>query len=216
MFVSLLSLETGHATGDIGYVFSFFLRLTKPNKVTLLLVNDDQIDYLMENNQRRPWTTLTMEELRARFTNRLFVDWGFGDFGTRGREVLQASGNLTHTAKHNAACFMPVFCEAVVSIRSSRPIRTEAWLSHTKIISVKKIKYAPLRYRLANEQTDYLMVPQKTSQKTGMKQPHGVSPFGLACLRIVVSIGVTSGAYNPPPPVSNQRISHYCEEVGGR
>uniref|UniRef100_A0A2H1V8L5 apyrase n=1 Tax=Spodoptera frugiperda TaxID=7108 RepID=A0A2H1V8L5_SPOFR len=37
-----------------------------------------------------------------------------------------ASGNLTHTL-----CFTSVFGEAVVSLRSSRPIRAEAWLSHT-------------------------------------------------------------------------------------
>lgn len=28
-------------------------------------------------------------------------------------------------------CFTAVFCEAVVSLQSSRPIRTEAWLSQT-------------------------------------------------------------------------------------
>uniref|UniRef100_A0A2H1WHN2 SFRICE_023087 n=1 Tax=Spodoptera frugiperda TaxID=7108 RepID=A0A2H1WHN2_SPOFR len=47
-------------------------------------------------------------------------------------------------------CFMSVFCEAVVSIRSSRPIRAEAWLStllysrqfvdHTKSYSVRESK----------------------------------------------------------------------------
>uniref|UniRef100_A0A2H1W010 SFRICE_009344 n=1 Tax=Spodoptera frugiperda TaxID=7108 RepID=A0A2H1W010_SPOFR len=42
-----------------------------------------------------------------------------------------ASGNFTHMTKQRNRCFMSVYCEAVVSLRSSRPICAEALLSYT-------------------------------------------------------------------------------------
>ncbi|CAH0703477.1 unnamed protein product [Spodoptera exigua] len=61
---------------------------------------NEQTDYLMVSNQRRPWTS-AMEELRVRC--RSFRDTGFGDSGIEeglGEGKDWAFGNLTHTAKH--------------------------------------------------------------------------------------------------------------------
>lgn len=45
-----------------------------------------------------------------------------------------ASGVLTHSTKHNASVILrSVSYEAVVSLRSSRPIHAKAWLSHGKV-----------------------------------------------------------------------------------
>ncbi len=67
---------------------------------------NEQTDYLMVSDQRRPWTTAT-EELRVRC--RSFRDKGFGESGIEeglGEGKDWAFGNLNHTAKHNAVgCF---------------------------------------------------------------------------------------------------------------
>ncbi|CAH0663678.1 unnamed protein product [Spodoptera exigua] len=60
---------------------------------------------------------------------------------------------------------------------------------------------------LANEHADYLMVGKRAC---------GLPDVGPSYLRIAVSIGITSGADDPLPPASIQRISHYREEFGGR
>ncbi|CAH0697847.1 unnamed protein product [Spodoptera exigua] len=49
--------------------------LTPPNKTA-----NEQTDYLMVSNRRRPWTPATKKELPVRC--RPFKDWDFGDFGT--------------------------------------------------------------------------------------------------------------------------------------
>uniref|UniRef100_A0A2H1V6J7 SFRICE_020499 n=1 Tax=Spodoptera frugiperda TaxID=7108 RepID=A0A2H1V6J7_SPOFR len=54
---------------------------------------------------------------------------GLSGIGNIGEGDNLASGNLTQ--RNTMQAFTSVFCEAVVSLRSSRPIRAETWLSHT-------------------------------------------------------------------------------------
>ncbi|CAH0696028.1 unnamed protein product [Spodoptera exigua] len=82
----------------------------------------------MVSNQRRPWT-LAMEDLRVRC--RPFRDKGFGDVGIVGGERLGLGQPHSDSETQRCSCFTQVFCEAVVSLLSSRPIRADAWLSHT-------------------------------------------------------------------------------------
>ena len=53
---------------------------------------------------------------------------GEGDEGKGWIMGLRYPHSLGETQRRR--CFTPVFCEAVVSLRSSRPIHAEAWLSH--------------------------------------------------------------------------------------
>ncbi|CAH0694343.1 unnamed protein product [Spodoptera exigua] len=116
---------------------SFGFIIKSSSTIDKLTSANEQTDYLMVSNQRRPWTPAT-EELRVRC--RPFRDKGFGDLGTG--EGL-GKGRIGPPVTQQCGSFTPVFCEAMVSLRSSRPIRAEAWLSHTLVS--------------ANEQTDYLM-----------------------------------------------------------
>uniref|UniRef100_A0A2H1VZA6 SFRICE_038186 n=1 Tax=Spodoptera frugiperda TaxID=7108 RepID=A0A2H1VZA6_SPOFR len=62
----------------------------------------EQTYYLMVSNRRRPWTLETPEALQVRY--RLFgrLLFGNGD-GEDWEEGNWASGNLTHTTKHNGS-----------------------------------------------------------------------------------------------------------------
>uniref|UniRef100_A0A2H1WGY6 SFRICE_021252 n=1 Tax=Spodoptera frugiperda TaxID=7108 RepID=A0A2H1WGY6_SPOFR len=62
----------------------------------------EQTYYLMVSNRRRPWTLETPEALQVRY--RLFgrLLFGNGD-GEDWEGGNWASGNLTHTTKHNAS-----------------------------------------------------------------------------------------------------------------
>uniref|UniRef100_A0A2H1VK05 SFRICE_025602 n=1 Tax=Spodoptera frugiperda TaxID=7108 RepID=A0A2H1VK05_SPOFR len=55
-----------------------------------------------------------------------------GESGRLGRGVI---GPPATSLIQRKRCFTSVFCEPVVSFRSSRPIRAEAWFSHTYYIS---------------------------------------------------------------------------------
>ncbi|CAH1635405.1 unnamed protein product [Spodoptera littoralis] len=95
----------------------------------------------MVSNRRRPWTTGTPEALQVRYrlfgdgllgirSLRIVGDSGIGETGEG--EGNWASGNLTHTTKHNASVASRRFSVTPwYHFRSSRPIRAEAWLSHT-------------------------------------------------------------------------------------
>uniref|UniRef100_A0A2H1WQ87 SFRICE_016527 n=1 Tax=Spodoptera frugiperda TaxID=7108 RepID=A0A2H1WQ87_SPOFR len=61
--------------------------------------------------------------------NLVYIVLAFVLLGNRGLG-RGASDNLTHKTQRKR-CFTSVFCEAVVSLRSSWLIRVEAWLSHT-------------------------------------------------------------------------------------
>ena len=63
-----------------------------------------------------------------------------GELMGRGGELglrYQHTRGKTRRKRH----FTPVFCEALVSLRSSRPIRANAWLSHGNIMYL--IYYVP-------------------------------------------------------------------------
>uniref|UniRef100_A0A2H1W9D4 SFRICE_027661 n=1 Tax=Spodoptera frugiperda TaxID=7108 RepID=A0A2H1W9D4_SPOFR len=55
-------------------------------------------------------------------------EWGWGRLG---RGELGLRQPHSHNETQRKRCFTSVFYEAVVSLRSSRPIRAVAWLTHT-------------------------------------------------------------------------------------
>uniref|UniRef100_A0A2H1VGE9 SFRICE_022620 n=1 Tax=Spodoptera frugiperda TaxID=7108 RepID=A0A2H1VGE9_SPOFR len=65
---------------------------------------NEQTYHLKVSNRRRLWTLETPEALQG--------CWGIGDWEDWERGSW-ASGNLTHSTKHNASCLTSVFGEAV-------------------------------------------------------------------------------------------------------
>uniref|UniRef100_A0A2H1VQS3 SFRICE_009415 n=1 Tax=Spodoptera frugiperda TaxID=7108 RepID=A0A2H1VQS3_SPOFR len=47
------------------------------------------------------------------------------------RKIGKVIGPMVTSATQRKRCFTSIFCKAVASLLSSRPIRAEAWLSHT-------------------------------------------------------------------------------------
>uniref|UniRef100_A0A2H1VBH8 SFRICE_003003 n=1 Tax=Spodoptera frugiperda TaxID=7108 RepID=A0A2H1VBH8_SPOFR len=90
-----------------------YMGLMTHNIVKLGAVKEQTV-YLMVDNRHRPWIPESLEALQGLSRNRGLVREVFGPPVT----------SLTQCNR----CFTSVFCEAVASHRSSRPIRAEAWL----------------------------------------------------------------------------------------
>uniref|UniRef100_A0A2H1VWI8 SFRICE_025092 n=1 Tax=Spodoptera frugiperda TaxID=7108 RepID=A0A2H1VWI8_SPOFR len=90
----------------------------------------EQTYHLMISNRRCPWTLETPLQVRCRpfgIRNlRVVLESGIGKIGKGG------IGPPVTSLRQRKHCFTSVFGEAVVSLRSSRPIRVEAWLTHNK------------------------------------------------------------------------------------
>uniref|UniRef100_A0A2H1W2C6 SFRICE_009218 n=1 Tax=Spodoptera frugiperda TaxID=7108 RepID=A0A2H1W2C6_SPOFR len=100
--------------------------------------------------------------LQLRQIARDWEDWEGGNW---------AFGNLTHTTTHNASV-VSRRCEAVVSVQWSRPIRAEAWLSHTYLnIS---------QFRLQQSQFVFLVDYPVSTDVQGEKHPMTFPVFGEA------------------------------------
>uniref|UniRef100_A0A2H1W7U7 SFRICE_009554 n=1 Tax=Spodoptera frugiperda TaxID=7108 RepID=A0A2H1W7U7_SPOFR len=81
----------------------------------------EQTYYLMVSNRRRPWTLETPEALQVRY--RLFgrLLFGNGD-GEDWEGGNWASGNLTHTTKHNASIVSRRFSVRPIAYHQLPPI----------------------------------------------------------------------------------------------
>uniref|UniRef100_A0A2H1WPA2 SFRICE_035053 n=1 Tax=Spodoptera frugiperda TaxID=7108 RepID=A0A2H1WPA2_SPOFR len=105
-----------------------FGNLTHTTKQHTLFQPVNELRYhLMVSNRRRPRTPETPEALQVRC----------GLLGVRNLRVVLPNlmgnlvfGILTYTTKHNTSVASRRF-SVVVSLRSSRPIPAEAWLSYT-------------------------------------------------------------------------------------
>uniref|UniRef100_A0A2H1WDZ7 SFRICE_020825 n=1 Tax=Spodoptera frugiperda TaxID=7108 RepID=A0A2H1WDZ7_SPOFR len=121
---------------------------------------NEQTGHLMVSNRRRPCTLETPVALQVRcwLFGGLLGNWGLGRLGT----------NIFWDETQGKRCFTSVFCEAVVSLRSSQPIRVEAWLSHTLSNALRTNPNADNRWqtskRVSNQRRPWTLATPEESQ----------------------------------------------------